>query len=260
MSAATAPENLRQLQTSFAAHLRDPQRQPAPADVEELRMQIYRDLFFNNICNFLGGNFPVLKAIYGDQQWRSLARDFFREHRAHTPLFPELPKEFLRYLQEQRLDREGDPPFLLELAHYEWVELALSLDPAELDEVTADTEGDLLQQPPVLSPLAWMLSYRFAVHEIRPDNQPAEPPAEATHLLVYRNRNDQVRFMHVKPAVRLLLERLQQHPQESGQQLILGLARQLNHPNPQELMEFGSRLLSDLRQRDIILGTRPTTD
>ncbi|HKX55116.1 MAG TPA: putative DNA-binding domain-containing protein, partial [Xanthomonadales bacterium] len=36
---------------AFAAHIRNPAVAPAPADVEDRRMQIYRDLFFNNICN-----------------------------------------------------------------------------------------------------------------------------------------------------------------------------------------------------------------
>ena len=105
------PENLRSLQTAFAAHLRDPENHPAPADVEDRRMQIYRQLFFNNINTLLSSNFPVLRRLYEGKVWKQLVRDFCIEHRSHTPLFPELPKEFLRYLQEGRQDRAGDPPF-----------------------------------------------------------------------------------------------------------------------------------------------------
>mgnify|MGYP006138349625 CR=1 FL=1 len=72
--------------------------------------------------------------------WRALVRDFYREFRAGTPLFPELPREFIQYLQE-RGDGRGDPPWLLELAHYEWVELALSVAPA-LDERLADPRSE----------------------------------------------------------------------------------------------------------------------
>jgi hypothetical protein len=178
------PEKLAAQQSRFAAHIRNPDKSAAPADVEDRRMAIYRDLFFNNIRKFLSTNFPVLRQLYSDGDWDILVRDFFTEHRCRTPLFPELPREFLQYLQEVRQTREGDPPFMLELAHYEWAELALSLDQHEFSNVAADPEGDLLDGIPVLSPLAWPLSYRFPVHRIRPDYQPAEAPAKATHLLV----------------------------------------------------------------------------
>ena len=55
------PESLRDLQTRFAAHLRHPATHPAPDDVEDRRMAIYRRLFFRNISNFLAKNFPVLR-------------------------------------------------------------------------------------------------------------------------------------------------------------------------------------------------------
>ena len=184
-----APERLRQSLESFAAHLRDPERNTAPDGIEDRRMEVYRGLFFRNIRNFLSGNFPVLRKLHSDEAWDALTRDFYQRHRSSTPLFPEIPREFLKYLQDERESRPDDPPFMLELAHYEWVELALSLDEAKLEEVLADANGDLLTGIPVLSPLAWPLSYRFPVHAIRPDFRPAEPPDHATHLMVYRNRD-----------------------------------------------------------------------
>jgi hypothetical protein len=173
-----APESLARLQASFAAHIRDPQSVAAPEGIEDRRMGIYRDLFFNNIVNFLSGNFPVLRTLYTEKEWTTLCREFYRDYRCHTPLFPELPREFLQYLQDHRQDHEGDPPFMLELAHYEWVELALSLDEADIDTIEVDPEGDLLHGIPVLSPLAWPLSYRYPVHHIRADFQ---HPARQTH-------------------------------------------------------------------------------
>ena len=158
MTAAAAPEALARLQASFAAHIRDPQSRAAPDGIEDRRMGIYRNLFFNNIKSFMSSNFPVLKTLFSDAAWTRLCRDFYREYRCHTPLFPELPREFLRYLQDHRQAREDDPPFMLELAHYEWVELALSLDEAELDDSEADAHGDLLNGIPVLSTLALPLS------------------------------------------------------------------------------------------------------
>jgi hypothetical protein len=253
------PEPLALLQKQFAAHIRSPSDKPAPADVEERRMDVYRKLFFNNLRSLLSWNFPVLRKLHSDEDWSNLVRAFYVEHRARTPLFPELPREFLQYLQDQRQHRPGDPPFLLELAHYEWVEMALSLDERELAEVPADPAGDLLTGVPVLSPLAWPLSYQYPVHRIGPSFQPEEPPAEATHLLVYRRRDDQVKFMQLNPVSALLLQLLQENEEHTGQHLLNGIVQQLAHPKPEVVIEGGTRLLADLLARDVLLGTRPQT-
>jgi len=254
---ANKPENLRSLQIAFAAHIRDPENQAAPEDVEDRRMNIYRQLFFNNINKFLASNFPVLHQLYDDKAWRQLARDFYTEHRCHTPLFPELPKEFLRYLQDQRKDRPGDPPFLLELAHYEWVELALSMDENELEDTTANRTGDLMKEVPVLSPLAWPLSYRYPVHRIRPGFEPEAPPEQATHILVYRDRSDQVKFMQLNDVSRLLLNLLQENRGLTGLELLTEIANSIKHPDPTVVIDNGEKLLQDLLSKDILLGTRP---
>lgn len=254
---ANKPENLQSLQTAFAAHIRDPENQAAPEAVEDRRMNIYRELFFNNINKFLASNFPVLRRLYDDVSWRQLARDFYTEHRCHTPLFPELPKEFLRYLQDQRKDRPGDPPFLLELAHYEWVELALSMDENELEDTVASPAGDLMQEVPVLSPLAWPLSYRYPVHKIGPAYKPEAPPDEATHILVYRDRSDKVRFMQLNDVSRLLLNLLQENRGLTGLELLTEITHRINHPNPSVVIDNGKKLLQEFRSKDILLGTRP---
>jgi hypothetical protein len=249
-------ENLHSLQTAFAAHIRDPENQTAPADVEDRRMDIYRQLFFNNINKFLSNNFPVIRQLYQDDAWLQLVRDFYREHRCHTPLFPELPKEFLRYLQQQRMNRAGDPPYLLELAHYERVELALSLDENELDQSRADREGDLMKEVPVLSPLAWPLSYRYPVHRIKPGFEIDSPPDQATHLLVYRNREDRIRFMQLNDVSRLLLHKLLEDKGMTGHQLLTDIASDINHPQTSAVLDKGARLLRELLDKDILLGTR----
>jgi hypothetical protein len=246
---------LHQQQMAFAAHIRNPAETAAPADVEDRRMQIYRDLFFNNISKYLAGNFPVLRKIYGEEAWRKLAREFYTEHRAHTPLFPEIPKEFLRYVQEQRVNRAGDPPFLLELAHYEWVELALTLDTHEIGDIAVEDDGDLLQGIPQLSPLAWPLAYRFPVHRISPEFQPQNPPEQATRLLAYRDREDQVRFMEINPVTWLLVEKLQAG-KHSGQEILQSVAAEIGRADDVTVLEHGHRILQDLLQRDVILGIK----
>lgn len=253
----TTPRRLSELQKAFAAHIRDPEHAERPEGVEDRRMAIYRDLFYNNIQGFLASNFPVIRKLYDNERWHELVRDFFAHHRSHTPLFPELPREFLRYLQDVRGERPEDPPFLLELAHYEWVELALSLDEHEIDDISHDPDGDLLAGVPVVSPLAWSLSYRFPVHRIRPDYQPQEPPEEPTHLLVYRDRGDRVRFVALNPVSARLISLLKENDSANGLECLERIAEELSHPQPRTVISAGRKVLEDFRRRDVILGIRP---
>jgi hypothetical protein len=253
----TAPKALAELQTSFAAHIRDPQSVAAPEGIEDRRMAIYRDLFFNNIRSFLSGNFPVLKTLYEEETWTTLCREFYKDFRCHTPLFPELPREFLQYLQDHRQDNADDPPFMLELAHYEWVELALSLDEADSDEVEVNPEGDLLNGIPVLSPLAWPLSYQYPVHNIRVDFQPENPPEKATHLLVWRQQDYTIKFMQLNEISLLLLQKMKEEPTLSGLELLTVITGIIKHPKPDVVVAGGKVLLDELREKQIILGTRP---
>lgn len=257
MNTETAPEKLRQLQTSFAGHIRDPQRVTAPEGIEDRRMAIYRDLFFNNVSSFLSTNFPVLRSLYTQDDWQALCRAFYREHRCHTPLFTEIPREFLKYLQDGGRHETSDPAFMLELAHYEWVELALSLDDSQIADFPHDPKGDLLKGIPVLSSLAWPLSYRFPVHRIRADYQPVKAPPEATHLLVWRKRDFSIHFMQLNEVARLLLQRLKEKSNEPGLQMLEGIAEDISHPNPKVVIEGGRSLLNEFRDKQILLGTQP---
>ncbi len=253
---ANPPENLERLQKAFAAHIRNPYNEPAPEGIEDRRMEIYRELFYNNIRGFLTKNFPVLAKIYQDHDWRIMVRDFFIEHRAQTPFFPELPREFLRYLQEVRKPQPHDPPFLLELAHYEWVELAVSIDDRNIDGKGIDPNGDLLAGIPVFSPVAWPVSYQFPVHRIRPDFQPTEAQQQPTHLLVYRNRSNTVQFMELNPVTAHLVQVLKANTSSTGLDCLKQVVTELNHPNPEVVIDGGTGQMEAFRSRDIIAGTR----
>lgn len=245
-----------QAQYAFAANIRDPQRHIAPADVEDRRMQIYRDLFYNNVEGFLANAFPVIRRLSPDAAWHARVRDFYARHESRSPEFHGLAEEFLKFLQEERGEHPDDPPYLAELAHYEWVELALGLSEAELTPELADPNGDLLAAPPVVSPLAWPLAYAFPVHRINPDFQPTEAPEQPSYLVVYRTRQDEVKFMEINAVSGRLLQLIEETPAATGQELLLQIAAELGHSDPAQIVAAGRDMLLGLRERDILLGTR----
>jgi len=254
---AGAPRRTHELQYEFTAHLRDPDQRPAPAGIEDRRIGIYRHLIFNNTESFISSNFPVIRTLYGDTEWNALVRDFFREHLCHTPLFPEFGREFLRYLESRRQQGKDDPPFLLELAHYEWAELALSLDEHDIADVPHDASGDPLAGIPVMSPVACVLAYRFPVHRINPDFRPQDAPAEPSVLLLVRGRDDEVRFHEINALSALLIEKLQQNDELTGLQCLDALLAGRGTERSEGVREAGMAVLAELKANEAILGTRP---
>lgn len=246
------------IQAQFAAYIRDPDNMPVPVDVDPKRMAMYRELFFNNINSFLSSNFPVLRKIFDDQQWQAMAQDFYLNHRCMTPHFSEIAEEFLEYLQNERREEPGDYPFLLELAHYEWVEMALSISPLTPqfgDQVFAK---QILSRKVVLSPLAWPLVYQYPVERIGPDFLPQTPAEQPSYLVVYRDSEDDVHFMQTTPLTYALLQLIEQQPGLSGQESLAALAAELaGQVDEQTVQTFGLQTLQELAGKGVLI---PITD
>ncbi len=251
-----AEQPFQQIQQHFCAHIRKPADVPAPDNIEDRRMAIYRDLFFNNINSFLENGFPVLRSLYRDDEWLRLARQFFANHHCKTPYFAKIAEEFLLFLNNGYEPISNDPPFLLELAHYEWVELALGVLDETIDFSSVDRNGNLLSSVPVLSPTAWLLSYQWPVQHISAEFQPEEPLEQPNHIIVYRDRNDAVGFIEANAVTARLFQLLDNNENDSGQMLLETIAMELQHPEPQRVIDGGLQTLTRLHNLDIIAGTR----
>lgn len=244
-------------QFQFAAHIRNPELNPAPLNIEDRRLQIYRELFYNNIENFIATGFPVIREITDDLTWHAMVRDFFTRHKCQSPYFLEISAEFLEYLQNERAS-ETDYPFLLELAHYEWMELAVDISEEEIPGKGFNSDGDLMLGTPVISPLAYVVSYHFPVHQIGPDFMPMEPPAQPSFLIVYRDLEDDVRFMEINAVTARLFEILKENPFIKGVDAVHQIAKEMQHPDISVVEQGGRQAFSSLHAAGIILGTALT--
>jgi hypothetical protein len=128
----------------------------------------------------------------------------------------------------------------------------------ENDLKQLSSNGDLLAQHPVLSSLAWPLQYRYPVHQIGPDYQPGQPADSPTFIIVYRNQNDEIGFLEVNPVIARLLQLLTENPTRSGRSVLEQIAKEINHTDPEVVVQGGLTILQDLKARDIILGTQAT--
>ena len=236
-------------QRELTRYLRDPEAHSGPKGVEARRLAIYRDLFFKNIEGFLSSGFPVCRSLYSDSDWIALVRDFMRSHRCQSPYFLKIAEEFIDFLQNERRS-DSDPDFLLELAHYEWVELALDVAEEDLPSARPLPES-LLAAPLKLSPLAWPLSYRYPVHKLGPGFRPEAAPVTPTCIVVYRNRHDSVQFMEINPVTARLLALLDSS--DCAFDALQQLAAELS-TDAGALTEFAADLLQNLFAADIIYG------
>ena len=233
-------------QIAFTAHIRNPSANKKPARVNIARMAIYREIVFNNIFSSVSACFPVCKSILGARAWRKLVRAFFSNHQATTPIFREIPQQFLHFINT-RVDL---PIYFQSLAHYEWVELAVASQ--QITPVKLSKEIDLLNEKPILAPAHMLLSYDYAVQSISKRQLPKG--TEQTYLLVFRNAENKVKFIELNPITFQLLNLIETN-ELTGRQALIRLAADMQHPNKDAIVQFGVEILADLTNQQAIIGS-----
>ncbi|ROL84328.1 HvfC family RiPP maturation protein [Pseudomonas chlororaphis] len=239
-------------QQALTAYLRDPEHRAPPAGMDRARVEIYRELVFDNLQSLLSGTFPVLRSVLGETDWRRLLRVFLREHRCATPKFGEIAGEFVAWMASTPAGlQDGSwPAFMVELSHYEWIEMALQQTEAE--PLPASDPELLLRRPLRLSPLAWPLAYAWPVQRLGPTWRPSEPGAAPTLLLIHRDAGYRVRFCELSPLAWRLLERIEAFPQLHGRAQLQGLALEAGIDDLDTFLANGQSLLRQLHAQGVI--------
>lgn len=241
-----------QIQQAFIAHIKDPLNHSAPAGIEDRRMAVYRELFFNNVEGFICSAFPVLKSLYDNMAWQGLVRQFFIQYQCSSPYFLHIAEHFLHYLQQDYLAKEQDPVFMLELAHYEWAELYLATKQLPKPETLINAQ-QVTQVPLYLSSLAMVLAYPYPVHKISTDYQP-QAAGEIQYYLLYRNAADDVKFVLINQLTAALLQTLQQSGGISLAALVQQLLPLLPQLTEQQLMQGATALLHDFAAKGVLVS------
>ena len=127
--------------------------------------------------------------------------------------------------------------------------MALDVSEVSIPLASSYPAVPLLSKPRV-SPLAMCLSYQYPVHKISPRYQPSTPVP--SQLIVYRNRDDKVRFMAANTMTLRLVYLLQTNTQANlGDQLHL-IAAELQHNDPESLFNEAQSLVEELFKLDIL--------
>lgn len=240
---------LKDYQMAFTRHIRDPHNTKAPAGVSKRGMAVYTEIVFNNVESSVAACFPVLKKMLDEELWLQLVRDFFINQPCATPIFREIPEAFLAYINSV----SSLPPFVQNLAHYEWVELYLAYADETIDWSKINVDEDLQDSLVVFVPVMALLSYDYPVHQISPENIPVSPLETPVNLLVFRDADDEVRFIEINQMTAALIKDLQDR-QLTARQALIGIASAMMFDDINVLVDFGLDVLNDLKSQGAILG------
>ena len=245
-------------QRAFTSHLRDPARVPAP-DLPEAGLEIYRHAVFFNIERFMRDNFPRLAEVLDPAAWTALVRDYLIRHESRTPLFVELLDEFLAYLRHERAVPE-DPPWLFELAHFDWLENALASDQRVVERTLDAPPADLMARPLQLNPVHRLERYEYPVHAIGPAFLPDERPPRPTRLLAFRDLTGEFAVLDLNDVTIDLFEGLAAG--RPATTVLAEIAERLGHPEPAKVEAGGAAILQRWWALGLVLGadTRVVSD
>lgn len=233
-------------QAQFSAHIRNPTHNKKPPNVNSNRMAVYKKAVFNNIVESVSVCFPVCQAVIGKRAWQQLMREFVATYASSSPIFREIPQQFLLFLQPVA----RVPTYFKQLAHYEWVELAITLQQTE--QVQLSEEMDLLNEKPTFAAAHMLLEYDYPVQQISAKFKPTQ--TQETNLLVFRDAEFQVKFIELNPITYRLLQIIKAQDL-TGEQALMQIALEIQQPDTAAIVEFGLSILTDLADKQAIIGS-----
>ena len=234
-------DRFREDPAAFAAGLGLPEEDGSAFARQKGRFLLYWELARNNLQAPLENTFPVLQALLGAEAWAEATGAFLAARTLPSNYYRDIAPAFVAWLAETSWGQDRWPA-LLQLAHYEYLEVLVTRWPDEPlpDDLSAEpAPGSKL----VLDAAARVVSYGFAVH--RATESTPEPLPGAVHLLLYRDSEEGFEVLELTEATAALLVRAQVEP----------LARV---SSALRLEDEGSlrNLLIDLRERGALRGFR----
>lgn len=187
-------------QQQFCNWIREPNAEHTKiCDLE--RMQIYRDLLFNNMCSFINLVYPIARSILPVDQWQLLLEEFFQKAKCQSPIYNDISLQFRDYLTENRHPVLSQYPWLEELLQFEWLELYL--DTLEIEDINI-VEKISWQ----LTHKLWVLVYQYPVYAWTVDTTLADIEVMPSAIMVWRDQQDKICLERLSPLFAMLIEQM----------------------------------------------------
>jgi hypothetical protein len=242
--------DFRQYQFALARHLRDPLSMPLPKGVSQVDANACTHEMVKNLREVLEPAFPVTHALLGDEIWEHAVRLFLKQAPTHAPWSTVVQRAFVAHVCESS-DMQSLPAWLQDLAHFEWLQNAVSTAPVTWPAF--DATGDVMKRPVVLNPSHVEAAYEWPVHSIDTDHNPDE--MQSTHVTMLRDVNDVLHVYESSVFRNQLIDLLRDG--QTGEEAFKVLAAWLSHPAPELFVHEGEELMAQLQTEGVLLGTRP---
>lgn len=244
-------QDFRQWQLRFAQALRDRAVPARSLDIPDDRLEVYRQLIFNQFHSFISACFPVARQLAGPALWTELVRECLAEARPSSPLFRDLPEIFLDWFGSLAPGRLPEYPFFRELLHYEWIELKVLNDPQPVPPAHSDGIWRI-------NPTIQMHNYQYPVQRIGPHECPAQPSAAPHHLVVFRALDGTARFVELSPLAALLVTQLREQPDAPVVDWV-GAWALAEGQNPQVWQGAAMAMLQHMQEIHLLFGSSSVT-
>jgi len=168
------------------------------------RLRVYRDLVQGALEDPLPDCFPHIHRILDEADaWEDCVKAFIASRAVQSPYYRDINPTFVAWLADSGWGQDRWP-FLLALAHFEWVELEVLRWPE-----TAAPSGLAGEPGPdrcaVFDGAFRNLAYGWRVQESSGDGP--VPPAGPAHLVCFRDRDLDFRVLEVDPGSSAFLAR-----------------------------------------------------
>lgn len=202
------PESTFTYQSKLAAFCRTGELDSIPG-IRQENISHYRRLVYNVVDDMLQSAYPLTNELLTDEEWDNMVTSFFRDHPCQSPQVWNMPKELIVYLDNGLHPLTVKYPFLLELLHFEWIEVDLFMMADKT--VPAKDNGNILIDKLVINPEHCLLTLTFPVHQKRAADI---NNSDTGHYFVaaHRNKEGEVLFTSLSPALSRLLEYLEDAP------------------------------------------------
>jgi uncharacterized protein len=240
--------DFRQAQFALARHLRDPLSAPLPEGVNEADANACSQEMVDHLCDILAPAFPVTHALLGDDMWSLTVRLFLKDASCHVPWATAVQRAFVTHVCASA-EMYQLPAWLQDLAHFEWLQSAVSTTPVTWPAFNA--AGDTMHHAVVLNPTHVEAAYEWPVHGIDTDHKPDD--MQSTHVSMLRDQQDELHVLESSVFRGQLIDLLREG--QTGEQAFMVLAMWLSHPEPEAFVREGAQVMAQLQREGVVLGT-----
>jgi hypothetical protein len=211
------------------------------------RLMVYRQLARNTLRGAVTLALPRASARLGER-FEGLFSTFLAQRSTESHFLRDVTRDFLSFCAEA--DTRDVPPYIWELAELEATRIFVAAAPNTEDIPAFELD---LARGLLFVEATRVLNFRHAVHKLSEDEEDRSVPDEKpTHLLSYRDPNNEVRYLELSALAALVVTRLL-----NGAALgsaIQGACEESGEALSADVLADCAQVLSDLAERGALMG------